>query len=46
MSLCILMAPTFAILQDLLNFFYGVFVIVGVNPPDLFVLVGPLLGCP
>lgn len=46
MTLCILLAPLLAIAQDLLNGVFGLLVVVGVEPPDLYILLGPALGCP
>ncbi|MFQ5425122.1 MAG: hypothetical protein ACE5F9_14250 [Phycisphaerae bacterium] len=46
MSLCVLLSPFFAILQDLLSGFFGFLIAIGIQPRDLFRVVGPFIGCP
>ena len=45
MSLCILLAPLFALIQDLLNGVFGLLIIAGIEPPDLLPIIGPFFGC-
>lgn len=45
MSLCIFLAPVFAMIQELLNGVFGLLVIAGIEPPDLLPIIGPFFGC-